>query len=97
MTWRSKKQGVVARSNAEAEFKSYALRICKLLLLKIILDDLRIERGRSMNLYCDNKSATKVAHNPVQQDRTKHVEIDRHFILEKLVDGRISLPYIRWS
>ena len=37
-----------------------------------------------MKLYCDNKSAINIAHNPVHHDRTKHVEIDRHFIKEKL-------------
>lgn len=45
-------------------------------------------------LYCDNKAAINIANNPVQHDRTKHVEIDRHFIKEKLDSGVICLPYI---
>ena len=95
VTWRSKKQDVVARSSAEAEFRAMALGMCELLWLKIILDDLGIKRKKPMDLYCDNKSAISIAHNPVQHDRTKHVEIDRHFIKEKLVDGTLNLPYIR--
>ena len=94
MTWRSKKQNVVARSSAEAEFRAMALGVCELLWLKIILEDLNIEWEGPMKLYCDNKSAINIAHNPVQHDRTKHVEVDRHFIKEKLDSGLICTPFV---
>ena len=48
-----------------------------------------------MRLYCDNKAAINIAHNPVQHDRTKHVEIDRHFIKEKLREGLICTPFVK--
>jgi ATP sulfurylase len=48
-----------------------------------------------MRLYCDNKAAISIAHNPVQHDRTKHVEIDRHFFKEKLREGIICTPYVK--
>jgi ATP sulfurylase len=48
-----------------------------------------------MRLYCDNKAAISIAHNLVQHDRTKHVEIDRHFIKEKLREGAICTPYVK--
>ncbi|KAL6331168.1 hypothetical protein AAG906_009596 [Vitis piasezkii] len=51
---------------------------------KIILGDLRIKWDGPMKLYCDNKSAINIAHNPIQHNRTKHIEIDSHFIKEKL-------------
>ena len=47
-----------------------------------------------MRLYCDNKSAISITHNPIQHDRTKHVKIDRHFIKEKLENGLIWTPFI---
>ncbi|KAL5577658.1 hypothetical protein UlMin_019357 [Ulmus minor] len=94
VTWRSKKQSVVARSSAEAEFRAMALGICELLWLKIILDDLKIKRSGPMRLYCDNKSAISIAHNPVQHDRTKHIEVDRNFIKEKLDSGLVCTPYV---
>ena len=47
-----------------------------------------------MKLYCDNKSAISIAHNPVQHDRTKHKEIDKHFIKEKLDSGLICTAYV---
>lgn len=94
ITWRSKKQNVVARSSAEAEFRSMALGICELLWLKIILADLQICWTAPMRLYCDNKSAINIAHNPVQHDRTKHIEVDRHFIKAQLEGGLICTPFV---
>lgn len=94
VTWRSKKQNVVARSSAESEFRAIAQGLCELLWLKIILDDLRIKWDGPMKLYCDKKSAIDIAHNPVQHDRTKHIEIDRHFIKEKLEEGLICMSYV---
>ena len=46
-----------------------------------------------MKLYCDNKIAIEIAHNLIQYDHTKHMEIDRHFIKEKLDSGLICIPY----
>ncbi|GAV70211.1 hypothetical protein CFOL_v3_13709, partial [Cephalotus follicularis] len=94
VTWRSKKQTVVARSSAKSEFRTMAQGICELLWLKIILEDLKIKWEGPMKLYCDNKSAINIAHNPVQHDRMKHIEIDRHFIKEKLEEGLICISYV---
>lgn len=48
-----------------------------------------------MSLYCDNKSAIENAHNPVQHDHTKHIEIDRHFTKHNLEQKIISSPHVR--
>ncbi|RVW53975.1 Retrovirus-related Pol polyprotein from transposon RE1 [Vitis vinifera] len=83
-----------ARSSAESKFKAIAQGLCELLWLKIILDDLRIKWDGPMKLYCDNKSAINIVHNPIQHDRTKHIEIDRHFIKEKLEEGVVCMSYV---
>ena len=85
---------MVARSSAKSEFRVIAQGLCELLWLKIILDDLRIKWDGPMKLYCDNKSAINIAHNPIQHDRTKHIEIDRHFIKEKLEEGVVCMSYV---
>ncbi|CAL2268192.1 unnamed protein product [Prunus armeniaca] len=95
VTWRSKKQSIVARSSAEAEFRAMAHGVCELLWLKILFRDLRITIQGPMRLFCDNKAAISIAHNPVQHDRTKHIEIDRHSIKEKLSQGLICTPYVK--
>jgi hypothetical protein len=59
--------------------------------LRNILGELKLLRKDGLNLWCDNKSAISIANNPVQHDRTKHVEIDRFFIKEKLDAGIISI------
>ena len=85
---------MVARSSVEAEFQSMALCMCELLWLKILLNDLRIEWTTPIKLYCNNKSAINIVHNPVQHNWIKHVEVDKHFIKEKLDSGLICTSYI---
>ncbi|RVX03687.1 Retrovirus-related Pol polyprotein from transposon RE2 [Vitis vinifera] len=94
VTWRSKKQSVVARSSAEAEFRAVAQGMCKGLWLKKLLEELCITIELPIKLYCDNKAAISISHNPVQHDRTKHIEVDRHFIKEKIEKGIICMTYI---
>lgn len=94
VTWRSKKQSVVARSSAEAEYRAMAHGVCEMLWLKRVLEELKRPIELPMRLYCDNQAAISIAHNPVQHDRTKHIEIDRHFIKEKLEGGIICMPFV---
>eukprot|EP00253_Pinus_taeda_P034143 PITA_34143 len=94
-TWRSKKQEVVARSSAEAEYRGMAKAICELLWIRNLLQDLHMKQISAMKLYCDDKAACDIAHNPVQHDQTKHVEVDRHFIKEKLEAKLIEVPHVR--
>lgn len=82
------------RSSEEVEFRAIALDICELWWLKIILKDLKIGQHGSMKLYCEKKSTINIAYNPVQHDWTKHVEMDRHFIKEKLESGLICTAYV---
>ncbi|BFG15965.1 hypothetical protein CerSpe_022390 [Prunus speciosa] len=95
VTWRSKKQKVVSRSSAEAEYRGMSHGVCELMWLRKLLRDLGCKSKKAMNLYCDNKAAISIAHNPVQHDRTKHVEVDRHFIKEKLDAGIVDFPFVK--
>ena len=68
--------------------------VCELLWIKRIMQDLGFEVKESMNLHCDNQAAVKIANNPVLHDRTKHVEVDRHFIRDHLEKKTIKLPHV---
>ncbi|KAL4341446.1 hypothetical protein GQ457_08G021180 [Hibiscus cannabinus] len=94
VTWRSKKQAVVSRSSAETEFRALALGLCEGMWLLKLLKELTPSPPLSFELLCDNQSAIQIAKNPVQHDCTKHVEIDRHFIAEKLKNKTTTLSYI---
>jgi hypothetical protein len=59
------------------------------------MGDLGFEPKEAMNLFCDNKSAITISQNPIQHDRTKHIEVDRHFIRQNLEEEVIRLPHVR--
>ena len=94
VTWRSKKQNVVVLSSAEAEFRGIRSGLMEILWLRRLMDEIGLIQDKSQ-LYCDNKAAICISENPVQHDRTKHVEVDRHFIKEKLESGVVELPLVR--
>ena len=94
VTWRSKKQNIVARSSVEIEFRAMSHGICEMLQLKCVLEELRQPIEGAMKLYYDNKVAINIAHNPVQHYKTKHVEIDRYFIKEKMETSVICMPFV---
>ncbi|TYK23199.1 Retrovirus-related Pol polyprotein from transposon TNT 1-94 [Cucumis melo var. makuwa] len=75
ITWRSKKQEVVVRSSAEDEYKVMSSGICEEIWLQKVLSDLRQDYEVPMKLFCNNKATISIANNPVQHDRTKHLEI----------------------
>jgi hypothetical protein len=54
-----------------------ALGVCEILWVRNLLSELKVMRKGPSRLHCDNKSALNINNNPVQHDRTKHVEIDR--------------------
>ncbi|KAL4562118.1 hypothetical protein LXL04_034312 [Taraxacum kok-saghyz] len=96
VTWRSKKQTVVSRSSAEAEYRAIAHGVCELMWIRRVLTELKIPYEEPMVLYCDNTSAISISKNPVHHDRTKHVEIDRNFIKEKLDEKIIRIECEEW-
>ncbi|CAM8975218.1 unnamed protein product [Rhodiola kirilowii] len=68
--------------------------VCEILWLTRVLEELEKQVSLPMKLYCDTKAAISIAHNPVLHDRTKYVEIDGHFIKEKLKGGVVCTPFV---
>ena len=95
VTWKSKKQKVVALSSAEAEFRGIAKGVTEVLWVSKLMTELGFLQLQACPLFCDNKAAVSISENSVQHDKTKHVEVDRHFIKEKLKAGIIALPFVR--
>ncbi|KAJ0520490.1 putative RNA-directed DNA polymerase [Helianthus annuus] len=95
VTWRSKKQKVVALSSAEAEFRGIARGVTEVLWIRRLLTEIGYPPQETSKIWSDNEAAIQISENPVQHDRTKHIEVDRHFIKEKLEAGIITLPFVR--
>ena len=94
MSQKSKKQNVVARSGAQEEYQAMALATCELIWLKQLLMELKFKDSRLMQLICDHQVALHIAFNPVFHERTKHIEIDCHFVRHKLISGKISTSFV---
>ncbi|CAN1127242.1 Retrovirus-related Pol polyprotein from transposon TNT 1-94 [Linum perenne] len=94
VTWRSKKQSVVARSSAEAEYRALALGIQEAMWIQRVLKELSLPEHDTVHMFTDSQAALSIVKNPVHHDRTKHVEIDRHFITEKVEQGIIDVSYV---
>lgn len=94
MSWKSKKQQSVSLSSAEAEYRSLR-RVCsELSWMSRILADFGVKNVTPIPIKCDNQAAVYIARNPVFHERTKHIELDCHFVREKLLEGLISLSHI---
>lgn len=65
-----------------------------MLWVKRLLEELKIPVQTSIKVYFDNKTAICIAHNTILQDRTKHLEVDKHFIKEKIDSDVFCMPYI---
>ncbi|PNX75793.1 retrovirus-related Pol polyprotein from transposon TNT 1-94 [Trifolium pratense] len=91
ISWRAKKQNTVSRSSSEAEYRALSTAACELQWLLFLLRDLGVSCARAPALYCDNQSAIHIAANPVFHERTKHLEIDCHFVRDKVQQGLFRL------
>lgn len=90
-----KKQVIIAGSSAQAEYRAMAHAVCELLRLKKVMTYLKIINDRPLIILCKNKPAINSANSQVQHDRTKHVDIGRHFIKEKLDNVQLSMPLVK--
>ncbi|KAJ0441170.1 putative RNA-directed DNA polymerase [Helianthus annuus] len=90
VSWKSKKQSVVSRSTAEAEYRAMCSATCEVMWILNVLSELKILCRLPVKLYCDSKSAISISQNPVFHERTKHFELDLHFLREKITAGIVE-------
>jgi hypothetical protein len=94
ISWSSKKQTNVSRSSTEAEYRVMAITTVELMWIQALLCELRVSSSQLPSLWCDNLGAIFLAASPVFHARIKHIELDYHFVREKLSAKQITVYFI---
>ena len=92
--WSSRKQKVVALSSTEAEYRALAQTATELAWLDSLFSELGVKFSSIPIIWCDNVSAGALASNPVFHARTKHIEIDAHYIREQVLAKNLTVQYV---
>lgn len=93
LSWSSKKQSVVSRSSSEAEYRSLADASMEIIWIKSLLKEIGYTLPQAPVIWCDNKRAAAMASNPVLHARTKHIEIDVHFVRDKVLKKELDVHH----
>ncbi|KAM1682854.1 hypothetical protein EV1_033760 [Malus domestica] len=94
ISWSAKKQPTVARSSTEAEYRSLAHIAAEITWICKVFKDLGLHLPHVPSLWCDNLSAISLASNPVFHARTKHIELDYHYIRELVLANLLKVQYV---
>ncbi|GAU34233.1 hypothetical protein TSUD_210150 [Trifolium subterraneum] len=94
ISWSAKRQHTLSRSSAEAEYRGVANVVSESCWIRNLLLELHCPVKTATLVYCDNVSAVYLSGNPVQHRRTKHIEMDIHFVREKVARGQVRVLHV---
>lgn len=94
ISWCARIQAKVSRSSTEVEYIALENATSEVMWLQTLLDELSISCPRNATLWCDNIGAKYMSSNPIFNSRTKHVEVDYHFVRERVLQKRLNVQYI---
>lgn len=97
ISWASKKQYIVSRSSVEAEYRALASITTEITWITYILRDIDVYLNLAPTLFCDSISALCMTVCPVLHARIKHMEMDYHFVREKMTRSRLVTHFIRFK
>lgn len=93
VSWSARKQKTVSKSSTEAEYRGIAISTSEIIWLQSLLKELGVE-VRAPSIWCDNLGATYLTANPVFHARMKHIEIDYHFVRERVANKQLLVRFI---
>nr|GEW64612.1 ribonuclease H-like domain-containing protein [Tanacetum cinerariifolium] len=85
---------MLSRSSAEAEYRGVANAVAETCWIRNLLRELRTLLSSASIVYCDNVSVVYLSSNPVQHQRTKHIEIDIHFVRDLVAIGQVRVLHV---
>lgn len=94
ISWSAKRQQTMSRSSAEAEYRAVANAVAEISWLRNLFQEMKCPLQKMSLVFCDNVSAVYLSSNPVQHQQTKHVEIDIHFVRERVALGQIKVLHV---
>jgi histone deacetylase 1/2 len=94
VSWSARKQATVSRSSTEAEYKALANATAEVMWIQTLLMELGIPAPRAAKLWCDNIGAKYLSANPVFHARTKHIEVDYHFVRERVARKLLDIEFV---
>ncbi|WVZ49645.1 hypothetical protein U9M48_000985 [Paspalum notatum var. saurae] len=94
VSWNAKKQATVSRSSTEAEYKAIVNATAEIMWVQTLLQELQISSPPAARLWCDNMGAKYLSSNPVFHARTKHIEVDYHFVRERVSRKLLEIDFV---
>ncbi|GKD76808.1 ribonuclease H-like domain-containing protein [Tanacetum coccineum] len=94
LSWSSKRQHTLSHSSAKVKYRGVANVVAETAWLRNLLRGLHSPLSTATLVYCDNVSAIYVSVNPVQHQRTKHIEINIHFVCDMVTAGDVRVLHV---
>ena len=94
ISWKSKKQQTVALSSCEAEYMALTAATQEAIFLSNLAEEFGIVTDSPTRIFGDNQGSIALVKNPVNHEKTKHIDIKHHFVREKFSQGIIDIMYI---
>ena len=94
VSWSARKQATVSRSSIESEYKALANATAEIMWVQSLLQELCVSSPPAAVLWCDNLGAKYLSSNPVFHARTKHIEVDYHFVRERVSKNLLKVDFV---